>query len=297
MKRSMNTATLTIAALVLSVLAAREAGAAQLTLNLDQAQSHILLTGAFSGIPFSPQEGVTGTVDLNPALPSNDTTFQGTITVDVNNVNSPTSIQILSSAADADLSGTWLPEVEPYLDIDMDGNFGEFGDDSLTASSDPAAPPFAADWGIRVPFPPAPGNSVAYAAARDIVYNVTSPVEAVNGLGQFNSSTENFEFATGWLDYWVDPGFGNLRGRAELAGGDDDNATLLPSIYTVTPLPFNKREIKLVIPIEIDNPGGDADFYYDGQFVATLIVPEPTTFALSGMAMAFAAAFAARRRK
>jgi hypothetical protein len=114
--------------------------------------------------------------------------------------------------------------------------------------------------------------------------------------GQFSSATQNWEFATGWIDYWVANGFGNIRGRAELAGGDDDNQTALPSSYTVTPLPFNQREIKLTLPLYVLSEG-DATFEYTGQLVANLIVPEPGTCVLAGMAMAFASAFAARRRK
>jgi hypothetical protein len=109
---------------------------------------------------------------------------------------------------------------------------------------------------------------------------------------------ENFEFTTGWLDYWVNaPGLANLRGRAELAGGDDDNQTAALSSYVVTALPGNQREIKLTIPLFITDVGDDVTFIYDGQFVATLVVPEPSTFALSGLAMAFVAAFSTRRRK
>ncbi|MEX2307489.1 MAG: PEP-CTERM sorting domain-containing protein [Pirellulales bacterium] len=290
-----------IAVIVVSVLAAREAAAVQLTLNLVQSESHIVLSGDFSTLPFLAQEGSAGTTDLNLTRLSTDTTFQGTITVDVDNAMSPTSIQILSSAADADVGGLWLPEVQNYLDLNGNGEFGEFGlppdgdSETATSNSNPA-PAAAADWGVRV-FHPAFQANIAWAAARDIAYNVTSAPEAVNGLGQFSSSTENFEFATGWFDYWVAPAAGNLRGRAEFAGGDDDNLSPLPSTYIVTPLPGNQREIRLIIPIEIDAPGDDANFAYDGVFVATKIVPEPSTLLMFGTAAAFAAAFAARRRK
>ena len=71
-----------------------------------------------------------------------------------------------------------------------------------------------------------PGSDVAYAALRDIVFNVTTaPGVPVNGLGQFDSKTQNFEFATGWWDYWLHPTFTaeKLRQRLEVAGGDEDN--------------------------------------------------------------------------
>jgi len=303
MRSFMKTIFYVLASLVSSVLVVSEVNAVQITLNLVQAESQILLTGAFSGLPFlsqdvpAPGAPVPGTTDYDPTRPSNHTTFQGTITVDVDNIMSPSSIKILSSNADADLSGAWLPEVEPYLDVNGNGVFGEFGDDSVSSVGDNPAPATDADWGIRI-FHPAFGVNVAYAADRDIVYNVTSAVEAVNPLGEFNSSTENFEFATGWIDYWVAPAAGGIRGRSELAGGDDDNATLLPSTYTVTPLPGIQKEVRLFIPIDINAPGEDADFFYDGQFVATLIViPEPSSFMLLGLAGMLAALLGHRHRR
>jgi hypothetical protein len=140
--------------------------------------------------------------------------------------------------------------------------------------------------------------TLALASARDIVFNVTSPVEPVVG-GTFSSLTENYEFASGWLDYWVAPAAGGLQGRAELAGGDDDNAAdSVLSSYIVTPLPGNKRQITLTIPVNVDgNPDDDAVFNYTGTLVATLTVPEPASFVLCGIAMAFASGFVARRRK
>lgn len=320
MKCFLNSATLTSAALLLSLFATRDAAAVsrKLTLNLVQADSAVTLGGSFGGIPFSPQDvnppGPGGTpvgVDFDPSSPSNRTTFQGTISVHVDDVNSPTTIQIIDTgsrptAADADLSGQWLPEVQPFLDRDLDNNFGEFGDDSCPASgAQPGdctpgdatpAPGMDADWGVRN-IHPSFGVDLAYAGVRDLVYNVTMPGSVPVVAGQFSSATENIEFHTGWLDYWVAAAAGNLRGRAELAGGDDDNQTALTSSYVVTSLPGNQREIKLTIPLSITDAGDDATFTYNGQFVATLVVPEPTTFALSGLAMAFVAVFSARRRK
>jgi hypothetical protein len=297
MKRILGVAACIIVVQILSTWATRDALAVTLTLNLVQSQSHIVQTGDFSTLPMLPQDGVVaGTTDLNPLRPSNDTTFQGTITVDIDDLMTPTSIKILSSAADADVSGNWLPEVEPYLDVDGDGRFGEFGDDSVTTAGDNPAPATAADWGIRI-FHPGFGANIAYGAARDIVYNVTTPAAVpLNGLGEFNSSTENFEFATGWFDYWVAPGAGTIRGRSELAGGDDDNAILAPSIFTVTPLPNGQKLFTLTIPIDVNSPGSSANFFYDGQFVATLTIPEPASFMLLGMAGVLAGLVGRRTR-
>jgi hypothetical protein len=314
MKRIVNTATLAVAALVFSVLAARDAGAIELTLNFVQSETNATIGGSFGGIPFSPQDvdppGPGGTPvggpDLDPAHPSTYTTFQGTITVDVDNVNAPTSIRILGSNADADLSGSWLPEVQPFLDRDSDLSFGEFGDDSCPASgAQPAdctpgdatpAPAAPADWGVRN-IHPSFGVDLAYAGVRDLAFNITTPGDVPVVAGNFASGTENFEFASGWLDYWVAAAAGNLRGRAELAGGDDDNQTAALSSFTVTNLPGNQKEFKLTIPLSITDAGDDATFTYNGNFVATLVVPEPSTIALTGLAMAFVGAFTARRRK
>lgn len=297
MKCIMRIAACIVAVHVLSVLATRDAVAVSITLNLVQAESYVLQTGDFSTLPMLPQDGIAGTTDLNPARPSNETTFQGTITVDLDDLMTPTSIKILSSAADADISGKWLPEAEPYLDVDMDGNFGEFGDDSVTTVGDNPAPATDADWGVRI-FHPAFGANIAWGAARDIVYNVTTPAAlAVDGLGEFDSTTENFEFAAGWFDYWVAPAAGGIRGRSELAGGDDDNTSATKSKYTATPLGGGLTELKLFIPIDVNAPDPDANFFYDGQFVATLVIPEPSSFALLGLAGTLAALGGYRRRK
>lgn len=296
MKCTLRIASCTVVAQVLSLFTARESVAVPITLNLVKASSHILQTGDFSTLPMLAQDGLAGTTDGNAALPSNDTTFQGTITVDIDSLVAPTSIRILSSAADADPSGSWLPEVEPFLDVDGDLNFGEFGQDSVTTVGDNPAPATSADWGIRV-FHPAFGANIAYGSARDIAYNITMPAAVpLNGLGEFNSSTQNFEFSSGWFDYWVAPGAGTIRGRSELAGGDDNNSILLPSTFVATPLGGGLTQYTLTIPIDINAPGGDANFFYDGLFVATTIVPEPTSFVLLGTTGVVATLFGRRKR-
>ncbi len=297
----MKTTFFILALLASLALAVGNVRAAQITLSLVQQESSITVTGDFGGLPLRTQEGTPGTTDLNPARPSNSTTYQGTITVNVDNVMMPTSIQILSSAADADVGGVWLPE--QYLDqMDLNGNGDPYevglppDGDSRTASSDPPAPAFDADYGVEVRDPFTGTVDIAYGAQRDVVYNVTSGVEPVVA-GQFNSTSENFEWSSGWFDYWVDPAAGNIRGRAELAGGDNDNvAGTGPSSYIVTPLPDGRKEIRLMIPVNLDDLSDDLNSFYDGQLVATLIVPEPSTLVLFGAATAIAAAFAARRR-
>lgn len=287
MKCFMSSALCRTAALSLAVLGARQATAVPITLNLVPAQSALTVTGTFGGIPIAPQEGVGGTTDLVAGSPSNRTTFSGTITVDVDNLLAPTSIKILNSAADAALSGKWRPEIEPFQDKDNDGRFGEFGDDSESTTNNNWGTPIDADWAIKVVHP-AFGVDIAYGGYRDIAYNVTSGTESVNGLGQFSSLTENFEFSNGWLDYWIAPGAGGLRGRAELTGGDDNNTSAALSSYVVTPLGGGMSQITLTLPIHVDDNGSDLHGFYDGTFVATTVVPEPGSLSIVALVAVFA---------
>ena len=99
MKCIMRVAACSIALLVFSAFSIRDAAATQVTLNFVPAASTMTWGGFFGGHRSCPKVAA-GTTDYNLALPSNTTTHQGTITVDVDNLLSPTSIQILSSNAE-----------------------------------------------------------------------------------------------------------------------------------------------------------------------------------------------------
>ena len=111
-----------VAALSLSLILAEGAAAIQVTLNLVQPQSTILFRADLGGTlaaPSSPTYAqddpafpTVGVTDGDPSRPSNLATFQGTITVDVDNVSAPTTIQILSADMPAGVNGSWLPEVQ-----------------------------------------------------------------------------------------------------------------------------------------------------------------------------------------
>lgn len=288
MTRIVNSTFCALAALGMLASAAREAAAVPLTLDLVPVDSHITVNALFSGLPTSAQEGTAGTTDLVLASPSNRTTFQGTITVAVDNLLAPTTIQILSSAADADLSGSWLPQVRPYQDLNGNAVSGEFGlppdGDSEPATNTNFAPAANADWGFKVRHP-AFGVDIAYGAYRDISYDVTSGTEAVTG-GLFSSLSQHFE-PDGFWDYWVAPGAGGILGRT---GADTGNANFYDntaplSSYTATPLGGDAFQITLLIPILVDDMGDTLRTTYAGQFLATatVVVPEPANLVLLGM--------------
>jgi hypothetical protein len=291
-----------IALLVFSAFSIRDTNATQLALSFVPASSTLNWSGFFGGQPFVAQSAA-GTTDYNLALPSNTTTHQGTITVDVDNLLSPTSIQILSSNADADPSGKWLPESYAFLPSDVDGdlNHYEFPDDA--SSSVGTTPGVAADADFAIEI--SPGVDVAYAALRDVVINVTTaPGVAVNGLGQFDSKSQNVEIATGWWDYWLHPTFNSaanrLRQRLELAGGDEDNFNDVAqgldadSTYVAVPLGGGLYQITLTIPVNALFPDDSAPTRYTGTLVATATIPEPASVALLGLG--FVGLFAVRRR-
>lgn len=286
-------------AMALLALAANHSAAAPLTLTLVPADSHITISGLFSGIPTSSQEGTAGTSDLVAGSPSTRTTFGGTITVDVDNVLAPSTIQILSSAAAADTSGSWLPQVRPYEDLNGNMDPGEFGlppeGDSQVGTGNNFGPAANADWGLRVRHP-AFGVDIAYGAYRDISYNVTSGVEPVV-LGQFSSLTQHFE-PDGFFDYWVAPAAGGLLGRTEANTGDGDfyDNTGPVSSYTVTPLGGGTAQVTLRIPILVDDMGDTLRTTYTGQFLATatVAIPEPASIGLVAMAGVM---IAGRRRR
>ncbi len=293
MTRIMNSGFCAISALSMLVLSSVEAAAAPLTLNLVPADSHITLNALFSGLPTQAQEGVAGTMDMVAGSPSNRTTFQGTITVDVDNFLAPSTIQVVSSAANADTSGSWYAQIRPYQDLDGDMDPGEFGlppdGDSEVGTNNNFGPAANADWGIAVRHP-ALGVNIAYGGYRDISYNVTSAVEPVI-LGQFSSLTQHFE-PDGFLDYWVAPAAGGLLGRTEANTGDGDSYdnTALLSSYTVTPIGGGMAEVTLLIPILVDDMGDTLRSTYTGQFLAraTVPIPEPASvmlFGISGVAL------------
>jgi hypothetical protein len=286
-------------ALALGLWIAADAAAVQVTLNLIQSQSFLTLNGDFGGTddepanPFTPQDDPTfptpsppdppdpdrTVIDLDPTRPSNQTTFTGTILVDVDNIMAPTTIQILSADMDATVTGHWLPEAQPP--------------DGAPSDDNPPGPAAPADLGIKlVSFNCC---DFAYAVVRDAKYTLvtqtvgdtpTPVVEPVNAQGEFSSYSQNLSYTQGFFEYWVDPFTLNEREQDELAGDDGQNQHVFfndpaPG-ETYTPIPNAPKSTYIVsggvatltIPIEIDiDQPGDLSQYIDGQFVATFTIP------------------------
>jgi hypothetical protein len=231
-----------------------------------------------TGLPLDPQEGTAGTTDYNTELASNETTYQGTITVDVDNLLAPTTIKILSANVDADVSGKWLPRTDPTKS-------------PFTAPD--VLPAQDADHAMKFNF----FADLLYAAARDVVYDVASGTEAVDASGSFSSASQVFTFTSGQLDYWydlsalqaglMDAGSDDLTGDDGTNAGDD-------SSYIVSE-DGGLQWATLMIPVLLES-GGDFPNTRVGTLYATAQVPEPATLILMGVGLVGLAAFARRRK-
>lgn len=267
--------------------------AVEITLNVVQSQSTIRFRGDYIGTAANPvnplyaQDDTTyptaGITDGDPTRFSNQTTLQGTITVDVDNVLSPTSIRILSAEIDGDVNGNWLPQ--PQLD---GGGY---------SSEQPAAPASPADLGVKLVIF---GSDAAYGAVRDLAYNVVTEIpdpddegpltatpvtEAVNALGEFSSLSQNVTYLRGYFDTWLDPLLDDDRDRDDLTGDGALNQHIYDIAFdpeTLTPVPdapkstyiVSGNQATLTIPLRIDiNDEGNLSQYLDGQFVATYMIP------------------------
>lgn len=249
-------------ALAASILAVGGAYAAPLLMTIDHNASSLTLNGKLSGFTF---------VEQSPG--SKTTKYTGTITVDLDNKLAPSTLSILSAAADADVNGSWLPKL---------------GGQNPSATDPDPTPAAVADYGIKAQFG---ANDAAYAAVRGLVLNVTSGAEAVGGGGLFNSS-ETLTVLSGLFDSWVTPLLGGGGGQSDSTGDVYPRDATLPtqSSYVVV-----GNLATLTIPVNAKRID-DGDFTsFTGTLVATAIVPEPSTFLLLGMATMCAAGV--RRRK
>jgi hypothetical protein len=274
--------------LLLSPLAAERAAAVQVTLNLVPSQSFVSLDGNYATNQFYPQDDpdfpTPDVTDGDLSNPSNRTTLSGTITVEVDNVMAPTTIQIVSSNMDAAITGSWLPDFQP-----------EAGAESMGTVPQPAQPAdiaikIVADFGVPM------CCDIAYAVLRDVNYNlatldledlaqdIITPVsEPVNAQGEFSSLSTVLSYNTGFFEYWADPFLLNDRQRDNVSGDGAPNQHTVDQTTnpdTVTPIENAPKSTYVVsggiatltIPIDI-NVIDDLTQLVDGQFVATFEIP------------------------
>jgi hypothetical protein len=168
--------------------------------------------------------------------------------VDVDNVLAPTSIQILSSSAAAAITGQWLPQAGGGPAA---GNPGTVQD---------------ANYGLQLSGG-ALGN--AYAAIRNLAFNVTSGSQPVAG-GSF-ASTQTLNVSSGLFAFNLPPAFMEPPGQDDLSGDMLTNASATASTYAVT-----GSTATLTIPINIVDED-DLTIVYSGRLVATAIIPEPAS--------------------
>jgi hypothetical protein len=274
-----------VVAFALCLWTTADVSAVQVTLNLVQSQSFLTLNGQFGETPIVPQDesviSTPGTIDLDPSHPSNRTSLTGSITVDVDNVLAPSTIQILSANMDATVTGHWVPEPQP-----VEGAVVNPGDPFPNTG-------LPADIGFKVEAEIAPPDCCnAHAAAlRDVTYNLVSAefpsltpvVEPVNPQGEFSSLNQVLTYRSGWLDFWL--GFPlNERGRDDVTGDDAPNQHTVDQTTqpddTITPIPNAPSSTyvasggiaTLTIPVEI-NVIDDFSQFVTGQLVATFEIP------------------------
>jgi hypothetical protein len=247
-----------MAATIFSALGTSEARAASLSMALDSSQSAITLSGSFNSIPLG---------DQGPG--SRTSNFSGSILVDVDNLLAPTSIQILGSSAAASITGQWLPQA----------GGGPAAGNPGTAQD--------ANYGLQLSGG-ALGN--AYAAIRNLQFNVTSGSQAVAG-GAF-PSTQTLNVSSGLFAFNLPPAFMEPPGEDDLSGDVLMNASATSSTYTVT-----GSTATLTIPIDIVDED-DLTIAYSGRLVATAVIPEPTSalLILAGLVSVLLGSVNVRRR-
>ena len=197
--------------------------AAEVTFTVDPA-SFLDLQITVSGFPLGEQ----GPGSLS-------TTYFGTVTVDVDHVETPGEIEFVGSALQAANSGDWLPEPGGGP---APGNLGQAAPANYTGV-------FQATTALVV------GD--AYAAIRDIAVDVTTPGGplAVTGGTSFASS-QTFTLTVGWADFNYLGGLADPDGdasRSSLAGNQAMNGAAAGGTYA-----RSGSTVTLTVPIDIDIP-------------------------------------------
>jgi hypothetical protein len=206
------------------------------------------------GAPFVAQD---------PAEASLTTTYSGSITVDVDSVANPTSIEFVSANLIAANGGNWLPEV----------GGGNVGNPDLDGDADPgtAAP---ANYGFILDLG---ALGVAYGAIRDSVFSLTAAARPVTS-GQFDPLGIAVPVTQGVFDANVSSAaLGDDAGTDEItdeiganctdeaSGGTTNRCGNLMGSYAVA-----GSSITLTLPLDfIIGEGDDVQATFSGTFTAT----------------------------
>jgi hypothetical protein len=222
------------------------------------------LTGAgFLNVLATPLEA------QDPGGMSLTTTYSGTITVDVDNVTSPTSITFISANAVAANSGDWLPEV----------GGGSEGDPDIDGDAHPgtAAP---ANYGF---FLDLEDLGRLYAASRDTILSLSAEAKTVTG-GQFDPFGIAVPVIQGVYESNVSSAaFGDDAGTDEVTDeigtnctdmfGSENRCGTMMGSYVVA-----GNVATLTLPLNfILGEGDDVQATFIGSFVATASLAQPLT--------------------
>jgi hypothetical protein len=234
--------------------------AEQLVLNLNPQSSSL------TGLAFIPELQVNATPQ-DPNGESVTTRYSGTITVDVDNLTNPTSIEFVSANAIAANSGSWLPEP----------GGGSEGDPDVDGDADPGTPA-PANYGF---FLDAGAVGQLYAASRDTILSLNAASKTLTG-GQFDPFGIALTVTQGIYESNINsPVFGDAADTddvtdesgancTDMAGSVNRCGTLMGSyavaggVATVT-LPLNF----------ILGEGDDVEVTFTGMFVATASLSQP----------------------
>ncbi|MCA9195207.1 MAG: hypothetical protein KDB03_25720 [Planctomycetales bacterium] len=206
---------------------------------------------------------LTGNVDVSgvgsfamsdQAPGSRETTYTGTITVDVDDLFNPTVMSVLSANVIANVNGNWSPN------------------DGGTAPS-PLSP---GNYGISVPLIGGTGK------ARGVVFDLAAASTAVAAGGAFNVSGESFTFTAGNLDVFSTA---LNDGNSVALTGSAANVSALAGQYTSSPTELLLRvPAQFTIPFTIaGTPTVSGTMTLTGVLNGVASVPEPSTFGLTAM--------------
>lgn len=214
-------------------------------------------------------------VAQDPGGTSLNTTYSGTITVDVDNLNNPTSIAFVSASAAAANSGNWLPEI----------GGGTVGDPNVGGDGNPGVA-MPANYGFYYETDFGFGPLKFYLASRDTVLKMDTVTVGAKPItaGQFDPFGINIEGASGTYDANLsDPGyFGDdtvtasepilgtrHRPNCTDAGGTLNRCTSMGT-YSVA-----GNLATLTVPVDFLFGGGTPEINFTGTFTATYSLAPP----------------------